>query len=71
MKKLIYTAIVFLLGFFIGNYNVLIKQANASYCNCDESDFSFFSYNIVDFESAVEDIIEDCSIDSYGDISCW
>jgi hypothetical protein len=83
MKKIIYSVVVFLFGFFIGNYNILIKQANASYCNCDYYDFQYEVENEIDskidskisefdfdFQSAVESIVEDCSVDSYGDISC-
>ena len=40
MKKFIYPIIVFLLGFILGNYDFLIKQADASYCNCDYYDLN-------------------------------
>ena len=80
MKKFIYPIIVFLLGFILGNYDFLIKQADASYCNCDYYDFKYdvekaiknkISKYDYDFKRAVKNIVEDCSVDSYGDISCW
>lgn len=79
MKKIIYTVIIFLLGFLIGNYDLLVKKADASYCNCYYSDFQYdvemaienkISRYDYDFKREVRNIVEDCSVDSYGDISC-
>jgi len=69
-NKIIYAMVIFGLGYITNNIvGDLIRPAYA-YCDCSESDFNFGSYDIYNFRSAVESIVEDCSADEDGNISC-
>ena len=58
-NKIIFAFFIFCAGYLandiLGN---LIKPAYAYDCNCEASDLNISSYDIYDFESRVEDIID-------------
>lgn len=65
-NKVVIALFIFSLGYMFNNIvGNIVNEAQASYCNCSESDFSFSSFDIYDFESRVESIVED-SISQYN-----
>ncbi len=70
MKKITYFSVIFLTGFMLGNIvnqkQIFINNAHAEVAGMDSSQLE----DDDDFKEAVEEIIEDCEVESDGDIDC-